>query len=316
MMFFFNSYAEFYTEQHILYSSCVSLAIIPVTRHNKLGPYLAGIIEGDGTIIIPKTNKTLKGTNNYGYIQIYFALKDLPLARYFQQNLGGYITIKPTFCTLTFKSKDSVFKVITLINGKMRTPKVEALHRLINWFNLKYNTNIIALPLDNTNLQDNNWLAGFLDADGGFYFHWKISDKTGMPIRLTHNIRISQRSVYHRASFVGTSYFFIMNEISKFMNVNLGKIDRQKQGYRELAYVTISYNYISNYIILSYLLKYPLYTYKYINLPVQIQLLRLSINKLHKSNTGITLLEHLKNMLDCYSEADHINYINLHGPAL
>lgn len=73
---------------------------------------------------------------------------------------------------MTFKSKDSVFKVITLINGKatQRTPKVEALHRLINWFNLKYNTNIIALPLDNTNLQDNNWLAGFLDADGGFYF--------------------------------------------------------------------------------------------------------------------------------------------------
>ena len=120
-MFFFNSYAEFYTELHILYSSCVSLAIIPVTRHNKLGPYLAGIIKGDGTIIIPKTNKTLKGTNNYGYIQICgsaLALKDLPLARYFQQNLGGYITIKPTFFTLTFKSKDSVFKVITLINGK------------------------------------------------------------------------------------------------------------------------------------------------------------------------------------------------------
>ena len=83
MMFFFNSYAEFYTEQHILYSSCVSLAIIPVTSYNKLGPYLAGLIEGDGTIIIPKTNKTLKGTNNYGYIQICFALKDLPLARYF-----------------------------------------------------------------------------------------------------------------------------------------------------------------------------------------------------------------------------------------
>ena len=139
-----------------------------------------------------------------------------------------------------------------------------------------------------------------------------------MPIRLTHNVRIYQISVYHRASLVGTSYFFIQNEISKFMNVNLGKIDRQKRyaGYRELAYVTISYNYISNYIILSYLLKYPLYTYKYINIPVQIQLLRLSINKLHKSNTGITLLEHLKNMLDCYSEADHINYINLHGPAL
>lgn len=56
-----------------------------------------------------------------------------------------------------------------------------------------------------------------------------------MPIRLTHNIRISQRSVYHRASFVGTSYFFIMNEISKFMNVNLGKIDRQNtQGIENL----------------------------------------------------------------------------------
>ena len=32
--------------------------------------------------------------------------------------------------------------ITNLINGKMRTPKIEALHRLIDWLNIKNNSNI------------------------------------------------------------------------------------------------------------------------------------------------------------------------------
>lgn len=42
--------------------------------------YLAGLIEGDGTIITPKTIKDSKGRNTYPSIQIVFGLYDLPLA--------------------------------------------------------------------------------------------------------------------------------------------------------------------------------------------------------------------------------------------
>ena len=42
--------------------------------------YFTGLIEGDGTIITPKTLRSPKGKLNYPCIQIVFNLKDLPLA--------------------------------------------------------------------------------------------------------------------------------------------------------------------------------------------------------------------------------------------
>ena len=50
--------------------------------------YLTGLIEGDGTIIVPKTERSIKGQKNYPSIQIAFNLKDLPLALLIQKNLG------------------------------------------------------------------------------------------------------------------------------------------------------------------------------------------------------------------------------------
>lgn len=50
--------------------------------------YLTGLIEGDGTIIIPKTLRSPKGKLNYPSIQIIFHLKDLPLALIIQKELG------------------------------------------------------------------------------------------------------------------------------------------------------------------------------------------------------------------------------------
>ena len=47
----------------------------------------------------------------------------------------------------------------------MRTPKIEALHRAINWFNESYNYNIDCLSLDQSPIDSNAWLAGFTDGD-------------------------------------------------------------------------------------------------------------------------------------------------------
>lgn len=43
------------------------------------GSYLAGLIEGDGTIVVPKQERFLKGKLNYPSIQIVFQIKDFPL---------------------------------------------------------------------------------------------------------------------------------------------------------------------------------------------------------------------------------------------
>lgn len=49
----------------------------------------------------------------------------------------------------------------------MRTPKINALYRMIYWLNAK-GDNITKLPLDLSPIESNAWLSGFIDADGHF----------------------------------------------------------------------------------------------------------------------------------------------------
>jgi hypothetical protein len=50
----------------------------------------------------------------------------------------------------------------------MRTPKINQLYKLIDYLNNKgYNIN--KYPLDNSSLNYNAWLSGFIDADGHFF---------------------------------------------------------------------------------------------------------------------------------------------------
>jgi hypothetical protein len=50
----------------------------------------------------------------------------------------------------------------------MRTPKIEALHRAINWFNEFYNYSIDCLGLDLSPIDSNAWLAGFTTSNSSF----------------------------------------------------------------------------------------------------------------------------------------------------
>lgn len=54
---------------------------------SQLGPYLAGLIEGDGYIFVPDNPKKRdsKGRLMYPSIQISFSLKDLPFALLLQK---------------------------------------------------------------------------------------------------------------------------------------------------------------------------------------------------------------------------------------
>ncbi len=83
-------------------------------------------------------------------------------------------------CYLTkFKKIEDVIKTINLINGYMRTPKIEALHRAIKWYNDNYNFNIEALDLDQSPINSNAWLAGFTDGDGNFSINLVDRKKKG-----------------------------------------------------------------------------------------------------------------------------------------
>jgi len=53
-------------------------------------------------------------------------------------------------------AKQEVLKIINLINGRMRRPKIEALHRAITRINEKENSFIPILGLDKSSLGSNS----------------------------------------------------------------------------------------------------------------------------------------------------------------
>jgi hypothetical protein len=65
----------------------------------KFAHYLTGLIEGYGTIILPNTDRSIKGRINYPSIQIVFDLRDFPLILMIQKELKhGSISKKRSKC--------------------------------------------------------------------------------------------------------------------------------------------------------------------------------------------------------------------------
>lgn len=94
-----------------------------------LPSYLAGLIEGDGYISITNQNRVILG--------ITFNIKDKPLAEKLLKYLGkGFIAIRKTNCIeLRISEKKTLIRIVNLINGKFRTPKIDQLFKLIDWLN-------------------------------------------------------------------------------------------------------------------------------------------------------------------------------------
>jgi hypothetical protein len=154
----------------------------------KIGPYLAGLIEGDGYIT----------TKKKPYVGITFNLKDKPLAekililKLFEKS--HIIKRKTNSIELRITSIRSLVKLINIINGKMRTPKIYELYRLIDYINKNHCTySIEKLSLDNSDILSNSWLAGFLDADGGFYIRY--SEK-----QIACKFSIEQKMLYEKTN--------------------------------------------------------------------------------------------------------------------
>jgi len=126
---------------------------------STLGSYLAGLIEGDGTIVVPTTDWSLKGKLNYPSIQICFAAKDYALAAALRVIIGhGSISkrSKQAAYIYTINNQEGIIKVVGMINGYMRTAKIRDLLSLVYYLNIKFPPlNIVGIPLDTSSLSSN-----------------------------------------------------------------------------------------------------------------------------------------------------------------
>lgn len=225
----------------------------------KFSYYLTGLIEGDGTIIVPKTERSIKGRLNYPSIQIVFHLKDLPLALLIQKNLGhGTISRKKgvNAYILTINNIEGLILIVHLINGKLRTPKIYAFQNLIVWLNNKNSKlNLKKQEIDSSSLMSNSWLSGFIEADGHF------SVRTSMVSRypkLECKFELSQRQIDHNSR--NNLYFLENIAIYLLTVVKSIRMDRPNPQYR-IRTTSLK----GNIVLEDYLNNYPLFGRKYLD---------------------------------------------------
>lgn len=251
---------------------------------SQIGSYLAGLIEGDGTISVHNPNSTTKKFNPK--IIIVFKKADLPLANYLQNiTKCGQVFIKPERGYVLWQIQDivSIFTIASLINGFMRTPKIEALNRTIDWLNnyiINNNNNLFPKtklilnqisilenkPLDSSPIDSNAWLSGFTDADGNFSINiHKRTNKNTTRVQLTYRLEINQN--YHKSDTEGNkvSFFPIISKIGLYLGVTVYSRSRIINDKIYYSFIVVSYNKLSNSKICDYFNKYPLLSSKYLD---------------------------------------------------
>ena len=221
--------------------------------------YLTGLIEGDGTIVVPKTERSSKGKLNYPSIQIVFHLKDFPLALMIQKELkNGSLSRKKgvNAYILTINNYEGLILLTSLMNGNMRTPKIYSLYNLIDWLNLRFEEiNIPKKPLNMSPLESNAWLSGFIEADGHFSIRTTTTSKYP---RVECKFELSQRQIDHK----GRDNLDFLESIAQFLlsSVKAIRKDKPKPEYRLR---TTSLN--GNLILESYLNNFTLFGSKYLD---------------------------------------------------
>nr|BBE20912.1 intronic protein at intron 2 of cox1 gene [Tricholoma matsutake] len=275
------------------YSSTINTNIATTIKKDNLSFYLAGLIEGDGYISITNQNRIILG--------ITFNIKDKPLADKLLNVFGkGYIVERQTnSIELRFSDVSSLKKIIMVLNGKFRTPKIDQLYKLIDWMNKNHSLCIPKLPIDNSPLNNNSWLAGFIDADGSFYIRFSIK-------QIICKFSLEQRMIYPKTK---ESFEIILNYISLFLNVKLAI--RSRLNYKDSYYIIRVENQHSIQNLIDYLDNYPLLSSKYLDYLEWKKAFIVIKNKNHFSEEGKILILVAKNSMNNnrnYFNWDHLKF--------
>lgn len=269
--------------------------------NNILGSYLAGLIEGDGTISIPKKRNP--------QISIVFHKKDKELAYYLCKILecGNVYNLSKNTVNYQIQDLPSIYKILILINGYLRTPKyyyyINCCEFINNYIIKNKNTNNIKIkniinqiniidikPLDQSNINNNAWLSGITDADGNFSIsllngtrkrvrpYYRLELKQSYQINNNNNIYkniiVSNTELTKKGKdIINLDYLNIMSKIATYFNVELYSRNRElnlkKNNLNEIkiyyTYIIMVSNINKNIKVIEYFNKYPLLSSKYLD---------------------------------------------------
>ena len=194
-------------------------------KPNDIGPYLAGLFEGDGHVSLSKIINS-KGKISYPYLAITFVNKDLPLINKLLELCGGRLRHKTKENAIVWivNTHKELISLINLMNGYLRTPKINKFNELIVWLNERYHYNIQTYSPDTSDLNSNGWLAGFIDADGGFKIRYtekridELTKKVLVKGRIEVRFALEQRQ-YLDSLNDNDSYKSILLKIQSFFGI-------------------------------------------------------------------------------------------------
>lgn len=264
--------------------------------------YLAGLIEGDGSIYVPKQENSKKNKKNYPSVQICFHLKDLPLALIVQKTLCcGSVNRKKgvNAYIYTINSIEGLVLISFCIHRYMRTPKIYDLWKLIDWLN-DQNTKF-CIPkkgIDQSSLLENGWFSGFLEAYGHFSVratlnNYKIECKVEIVQSITDHNNISKRD--------------FLENIAHNIHSTVKTI-RQTRPKPEYRVRTV--NVKGNLVCKQYLEKYPFFGTKYLDFQDWCIVLQLFEKNLHKNKMFYDMIISVKKRMNHNRENYRWSHLN------
>lgn len=260
---------------------------------NKFKEYLAGLFEGDGHIWIKNPNQKKKHNPRFC---ITFSLKNEPLAKKLLELIGsGFIRYKrqDNACVLTVSPVIGLKKLVHLLNGELRTPKIHQLHKLIDWLNKNHNTKFTKLPLKDSLLSKDGWLSGFIDSDGSFSVQYTKLENNAKKRKISCRLRIEQRML---DPITNESYLKVLTDVSNFLNCSL--LTRKQKSTGNEYYTLTASSKMSLEIIVNYLEEYPLFSSKYLDYSDWKEIVFLIFENKHYTEEGINKTESVKNSMN------------------
>ena len=271
-----------------------------LSSKSKLGSYIAGLWEGDGHIWIPKTIYAPSGKKYMPQFSITFVESDYPLIKKLKSLLGGSIRQKKEnhAYVWTLSSISDLNNIINLINGYLRGPKIEHFKTLIDWMNNHKGSYFICKPKDNSNILENSWLSGFIDAEGSFDIRISLIKNGALKDRIAARFRLEQQKIDPKSLL---SYSNLFSLISKSLLVNLTTSTHNIN--KKYFLISLS-SQKARLILVEYLDKYPLFTSKFLNYKDWRECHYLINNKKHLTKEGIETALFIKSQMN----SKRINY--------
>jgi hypothetical protein len=236
----------------------------------QFGYYLAGLIDGDGHFSCKQQ------------LVIVFHTLDVSLAYYIKNKIGfgsiKKVKNKNAFI-LIIAAKEGLKKVITLINGKIRTDNKfnQIIHNILSHKSFNEFGKTINLKLNLDKDLRNHWLAGFSDADASFQIKFVNRNKK-VEIRLNYQIDQKKNT--------------LLLLIKDFLGGNIGYRKNQDTYY----YGSTSFGSAKN--VINYFDYFHLLSSKHVNYLKWRKAYIIIQNKDHLNNDGIEKIVKLKNTMN------------------